>query len=275
MRKGWVVRAPASSANIGAAFDAVAVALALPLEVSDDGDEPAPETHPAVRAFRGAGGDGPVDRAVADPRRPRSRVLGRGTRRGAASPRTCNRAAAARTPGAGCCPKRPSSKATPTTWPRRCWAGWSRSPAGMRCGSRSGASSPSSCGFPTGRPRPRARGGRLPEQVPFADAVFNVGRASLLVAALAAGDTDALRIATQDRLHQDRRLAAARRRASRSRPRSRPARTARGCPVRDRRPPRSSTRPRATEVAAALPAEGRAIVLEIADEGVSVMSRSP
>ena len=46
----------------------------------------------------------------------------------------------------------------------------------------------------------------LPDQVPFDDAVFNVGRAALLVAALAAGDVGALRAATEDRLHQDRRL---------------------------------------------------------------------
>ncbi len=55
----------------------------------------------------------------------------------------------------------------------------------------------------------------LPATVPFADAVFNLGRAALLVAALAAGDVDALRQATEDRLHQDVRL--------RHRPRSREA----------------------------------------------------
>ena len=49
----------------------------------------------------------------------------------------------------------------------------------------------------------------LPATVPFADAVFNVGRVALLVAALAAGDVAALRDATADRLHQDIRLAAA------------------------------------------------------------------
>ncbi len=49
----------------------------------------------------------------------------------------------------------------------------------------------------------------LPATVPFADAVFNVGRVALLVAALAAGDIGALRDATADRLHQDRRLASA------------------------------------------------------------------
>jgi homoserine kinase len=43
--------------------------------------------------------------------------------------------------------------------------------------------------------------------VPFADAVFNVGRTALLVAALAAGNIHALRTATEDRLHQDQRFA--------------------------------------------------------------------
>lgn len=42
----------------------------------------------------------------------------------------------------------------------------------------------------------------LPERVPFSDAVYNVGRASLLVAALAGGDPSPLREATKDRLHQ-------------------------------------------------------------------------
>jgi homoserine kinase len=48
----------------------------------------------------------------------------------------------------------------------------------------------------------------LPTTVPLADAVFNIGRTALLVAALAAGDAAALRDATSDRLHQSPRLAA-------------------------------------------------------------------
>jgi homoserine kinase len=40
------------------------------------------------------------------------------------------------------------------------------------------------------------------------DAVFNVGRTALLVAALATGDVESLRDACADRLHQDHRLAA-------------------------------------------------------------------
>jgi homoserine kinase len=42
----------------------------------------------------------------------------------------------------------------------------------------------------------------LPRQVPLADAVHNVGRAALLVAAMAAGDLSFLDEATRDRLHQ-------------------------------------------------------------------------
>ena len=48
----------------------------------------------------------------------------------------------------------------------------------------------------------------LPETVPFADAVHNVGAATLAVAALASGRFDLLRAATTDRLHQPYRAAA-------------------------------------------------------------------
>jgi homoserine kinase len=50
---------------------------------------------------------------------------------------------------------------------------------------------------------------RLPTTVEFSDAVFNVGHVAFLVAALAAGDVEALRHATQDRLHQPARFASA------------------------------------------------------------------
>ena len=42
----------------------------------------------------------------------------------------------------------------------------------------------------------------LPRQVPFADAVYNVSRAALLVGAMVAGDLSLLDEATRDRLHQ-------------------------------------------------------------------------
>ncbi len=107
-------------------------------------------------------------------------------------------------------------------------------------------------------------------QVPFADAVFNVGRVAMLVGALASGDIGALRLAAQDRLHQPARLAAAE-----------PCRTAieaaldagawcswlsgsgptvaAMCAVAD-----------AADLAAALPEGGRVIVLRIDYEGATI-----
>lgn len=52
---------------------------------------------------------------------------------------------------------------------------------------------------------PKARG-LLPSNVSLTDAIFNVGRASLMVAALSSGRFDLLREATRDRLHQPYRL---------------------------------------------------------------------
>jgi homoserine kinase len=42
----------------------------------------------------------------------------------------------------------------------------------------------------------------LPEQIPMDDAVYNLGRVALLVNSLKTGETDFLRVATKDRLHQ-------------------------------------------------------------------------
>ena len=49
---------------------------------------------------------------------------------------------------------------------------------------------------------------KLPTQVSMEDAVFNMGRTALLVAALTNGDTDLLGDASEDRLHQNLRLQA-------------------------------------------------------------------
>jgi len=59
-----VIRVPASSANLGPGFDALGMALSLHLElgfwVEGDGHPIAVEGHPAVVAFRAAGGTGPL-----------------------------------------------------------------------------------------------------------------------------------------------------------------------------------------------------------------------
>ena len=110
----------------------------------------------------------------------------------------------------------------------------------------------------------------LPDQIPFDDAVFNVGRTALLVAALAAGDVDALRAATEDRLHQDRRLARV--------PDSRAAMDAAlgagawGAWLSGSGPSVAAfaDATNAEAVAAAMPVTGRAHVLSIDDEGARI-----
>jgi homoserine kinase len=107
--------------------------------------------------------------------------------------------------------------------------------------------------------------------VSFGDATFNIARTALLVAALAAGDLDALRTATEDRLHQDRRLS-----------RARDTRVAIDCALRAGAVAAwlSGSGPsaaafvepaRAQHVASALPPEGRAHVLHIAESGAVVV----
>jgi homoserine kinase len=110
----------------------------------------------------------------------------------------------------------------------------------------------------------------LPDQVSFGDATFNVARTALLVAALAAGDVTALRTATEDRLHQDRRLARAHDTkvaidaalhagaAAAWLSGSGPSAAAFVEPA------------RAEEVARALPPGGRALVLAISEEGAVI-----
>lgn len=48
--------------------------------------------------------------------------------------------------------------------------------------------------------------GKLPTMVSMEDAVFNMGRTALLIAALTSGDVELLSMASQDRLHQEIRL---------------------------------------------------------------------
>jgi homoserine kinase len=268
-RDDWVVRVPASSANLGPAFDALAVALDVTLEVSAGGEHPAPETHPAVRAFRASGGVGPITVRV---RFPGGRGLGFS---GAA--RVGGLAAVYAQQG------RPfeSSRATVLHTAGELEGHFDNVAASL-FGGVVAVSGGRAVRIPLPRalavvvwipdhetPTPSARR-LLPDQVPFADASFNIGRTALLVAALAAGDDDALRVATEDRLHQDRRLARAgdTRRAMEAAlgagalaawlSGSGPTAAALADPV------------RADAVAAALPPGGRAQVLGIADAGATI-----
>jgi homoserine kinase len=264
----WSVRVPASSANLGPAFDALGLALALHLEVSSEGT-PAPETHPAVRAYRRAGGVGPLS---VHANFPGGRGLGFS---GAA--RVAGLLAAARQQGTGAGPARAYAFREGTAL-----EGHADNVAASLLGGVVATAGGRATRVPLGvdgvvvvwvpdrETQTRASRRSLPEHVTFDDAVFNVGRTALLVAALASGDTDALRVATEDRLHQDTRLA-----------RVPETRTALSAALRagawatwlSGSGPTAAAlvaRERADAVVAALPGSGRAMVVEIDEVGAVV-----
>jgi homoserine kinase len=267
------VRVPASSANLGAAFDAVAVALDTSLEVDADGSQPAPETHPAVRAFRHAGGEGPLSVRC---NFPGGRGLGFS---GAARVAGILAASMQRDQSLRAARRDVLRVATELE-------GHADNVAASLLGGVVAVAGGRAVRVPLGRDlavvvwvpnRETATTSArraLPDRVPFDDAAFNVGRTALLVAALAAGDTDALRTATEDRLHQDRRLSRA--------PETRIAidtalrAGAYAAWVSGSGPSAAAfvDPARAQEIAAAMPAGGRAIVLDIAEEGATVTTGS-
>jgi homoserine kinase len=265
---GWRVKVPASSANLGPAFDALAVAAGLFLEVADAGERPESESHPAVRAFRAGGGNGPL--FVRSPI-PGGRGLGFS---GAA--RVGGLLAAATQQG----------HLTPSDVFLRAaeLEGHADNVAASLYGGVVAVAAGRAVRVPLGcdlvlvvwipdRETATAAARRLlPEEVPFADAAFNVGRTALLVAGLAAGDTTVLQLATEDRLHQDRRLARA--------PETRSAIDAAlgagavAAWLSGSGPTAAAfAEPdRADAVAAALPPSGHALVLPIDGEGAIVTS---
>jgi len=208
-----IVRVPASSANLGPAFDALGVALGLYLEVVVSGvgippGGPTEEEHPAVRAFRQLGGTGRV--LVRSPI-----PMGRGLGFSGAARVAGLVAAMAQLKGEGFAPLDAGDEILHLATALEGHAdnvapslhGGVVATAGGRAVPVPLALDPLVVvwipSFTTSTDHSRKA---LPATVSMADAVFNVGRATLLVAALTAGDVDALRIATEDRLHQDRRF---------------------------------------------------------------------
>ena len=266
------VGVPASSANLGAAFDAVAVALGSHLEVGVGGDEEAaPESHPAVRAFRHAGGSGPISVRAHFPG-------GRGL--GFSGAARVGGALAARVQqGESVHEARHAVLATATEL-----EGHADNAAASLLGGVVAVAGGRAVRVPVATElaivvwipdrETSTTGARrlLPESVPFADAAFNVGRTALLVAALARGDVAALRTATEDRLQQDRRLA----RVPETHQAIQAALDAGAYAAW-----LSGSGPsaaafvdpaRAADIAAALPASGRHAVLSIDDVGATVMT---
>ncbi|MDQ1520379.1 MAG: homoserine kinase [Actinomycetota bacterium] len=264
----WCVRVPASSANLGPAFDALALALTLHLEVSPDGG-PAPETHPAVRAFRHGGGTGPLSVHAEFPG-------GRGLGFSGAS-RVAGLLAAGRQQGTAPAAARTFALREGTALEGHAdnigaslFGGVVATAGGRATRVPLGVDGVIVLWVPDRETPTRAARRLLADHVAFEDAVFNIGRTALLVAALASGDTDALRVASEDRLHQDARLARV--------PDTRIALSAAlragawAAWLSGSGPSAAALveRGRAEEIAGALPASGRAMVVEIDETGAVV-----
>lgn len=209
----WLVRVPASSANLGAGFDVLGLALDLHAEIGTgeppDGAHPAEETHPATVAFRALGGEGALWVRTSIP-------MGRGlgfsgsVRIGGAAAAIVQRgatidAAASRTEILRVVGELEGhlDNAAPAL------DGGVVVAAGEHVHRVPLAFDPAivvwvSDVATTSTDRSRTT---LPESVPMADAVFNLGRVALFVAACASGDPSVLRTAVEDRLHQPTRLA--------------------------------------------------------------------
>lgn len=211
-----LVRVPASSANLGPGFDALGMALTLHAEVgageAPEAAQAVDEHHPAAVAFRAHGGEGPlwvrspipVGRGMgfSGAVRVGGLVAAHAQRHGAdhdalqAALPELLRLAAALEGHADNVAASLYGGIVATAGGRAVRVPMSFDPAMVMW-------------VPTFSTSTDESRGRLPAEVPLADVVFNIGRTALLVAALAAGDVGALRTATEDRLHQDRRVAAA------------------------------------------------------------------
>ncbi len=210
-----LVRVPASSANLGPAFDALGLALALHLEVGlaeGGSDEPAAvdDHHPTQVAFRRLGGRGAL--WVRSPI-PSGRGLGFS---GAARVGGLVAAVVQRDGVAGV-----AAASTEVLAVAAALEGHADNVAASLLGgvvaTAAGRAVPVPLAFdptvvawvPRTTTTTEESRRRIHRPIAFEDAVFNVGRAALLVASLVAGDVESLRRATEDRLHQDIRFEAA------------------------------------------------------------------
>lgn len=213
------VRVPASSANLGPGFDAVGMALSLYFEIGIIGDADIPEgahrigqRHPAHGAFLLNGGHGELWAKSVIP-------MGRGL----------GFSGAARVGGAVVAHVQQNGTSSEalvlardhllalTTQLEGHPDNVAASLAGGVVASASGRVVQLPLGLdptvvvwiPESQTSTHESRTTLDVTVPLVDAVFNIGHVSLLLAALARGDISALRVAMQDRLHQDIRLIAA------------------------------------------------------------------
>ncbi len=212
-----IVRVPASSANLGPGFDALGMALRLHLEagvVDDDdvvpnGAAPVDEHHLVARAFRAAGGRGAV--WVHSPI-PMGRGLGFS---GAARVAGLSLAVVQRhgeldrkRDAADLLAAATELEGHADNAAASLLGGIVATAGGLAVPVPTRLDPAVVCWVPAERTLTDESRLKVVRPLAFDEAVFNVGRTALLVAALAAGEVGALRVATQDRLHQDIRLRA-------------------------------------------------------------------
>jgi homoserine kinase len=228
------VRVPATSANLGPGFDALGLALArhddvwvqprqhgchVHIEGEGAGDVPTDERHLVVRALRA----GLEHAGVAQPglelrsvnRIPHGRGLGSSAAATVAGLLLARALVGERAPDRVACLDDEAVLGLATTMEGHpdnvaaCLLGgatvaWtSHRPQAVRLPVHEGLHAVVL--VPDSRLATARARGLLPEVVPHADAVFNVARAALLVAALGTGSTALLHDATADRLHQEQR----------------------------------------------------------------------
>lgn len=214
---GWAIRVPGSSANLGAGFDVLGMALGEHADVGcgepPAGAHVADQHHPATVAFREAGGTGPVWTRTSIP-------MGRGLGYSGAV-RVGGAAAAVLQRHGRDALADPEHRGTVLAIAARLERHADNAAASLEGGIVVVAGDtvtrvplafdpavvvwiPSDATTSTDRSR-----ATLPDTVARDDAVFNLGRVAMFVAACALGDPGRLRVATEDRLHQPTRLAAA------------------------------------------------------------------
>jgi homoserine kinase len=211
----WAVRVPGSSANLGAGFDVLGMAVALYAEVGCGAPPPRARVtdphHPADIAFRRLGGEGDLWVRSSIP-------MGRGLgfsgaiRVGGAAAAVIQRSGPEAIEETGA---RAEILAVASELERHADNAAASLFGGLVVAAAGSVTRvplafdpavvvwiPDAATTSTDHSR-----GALADRVSRDDAVFNLGRVAMFVAACANGDSGALRAATQDRLHQPERLA--------------------------------------------------------------------
>lgn len=210
-----IVRVPASSANLGPGFDALGMALSLYAEIGRvDGDLP-PEAHaiddnhPATIAFRRCGGEGALWQRCPIPS---GRGLGfSGAVRvgGAVLAHALRDPESWRSDVSSILDVVTTLEGHADNVAASLFGGVVATAAGHVVRVPLGLDPAVVVWVPPFATATEESRRALGADVSFERAVFNVSRTALLVAALAAGDVAALRVACEDRLHQEVRLARA------------------------------------------------------------------